>query len=387
MASPVEEEVPVSSPVAAGSPEKPIVELPAPEGWKKKLIPKKRKDEIVYYAPTGDEIKSRAQLERYLKTHPGGPSSSEFSWTTGTTPRRSSRLSDKMQADSETPESESKKTPSKRSRKSGAADSEDTKNSKRKSKSETAEGNEDSKEEVMKDVEPEESTKEDTVTEIVEDNNDGKKEEAEQGKPETKQDGTDSEMVDVGKPGEDKVADPEVNTEKDEEAVKGPEAPMEEDQVLTKEPEVHAEEEKSNKGAEVPLEEEKQGKESEINLEEKTEEEPEVQIEDMAKEVVDKDLAEEVKSEDKEAHGNGVNIEAKVPAHDEHQEPVDLKNENGYDKDSLQQAYEQHKPVDSVMSHDLKENDTNQEATKIQSLQPPTNSEAHQPSEQVGVSS
>ncbi|KAH9298959.1 hypothetical protein KI387_030641, partial [Taxus chinensis] len=81
MASPMQEEVQASSPAETVSPEKAAVELPAPEGWKKKLIPKRRRDEIVYYAPTGDEIKSRAQLERYLKSHPGGPASSEFSWT------------------------------------------------------------------------------------------------------------------------------------------------------------------------------------------------------------------------------------------------------------------------------------------------------------------
>ena len=147
------------------------------------------------------------------------------------------------------------------------------------------------------------------------------------------------------------------------------------------------EEEKSSKEPEVPVEEEKQVKESEINLEEKIEKEPEVQIEDMAKEVVDKDLAEEVKPEDKEAHGNGLNIEAKVAACAEHQEAMELKNENGYDRDSRHEDNNQHKPVDSVTSHDLKENDTNQEASKIQHLQPPNNSEAHQPSEQVGVSS
>lgn len=43
-----------------------------------------RRNEIVFISPTGEEIKSKRQLQQYLKTHPGGPSSSEFDWGTGT---------------------------------------------------------------------------------------------------------------------------------------------------------------------------------------------------------------------------------------------------------------------------------------------------------------
>ncbi|XP_039163314.1 methyl-CpG-binding domain-containing protein 11 isoform X1 [Eucalyptus grandis] len=86
------------------------VEFPAPSGWKKKqLTPKKsgtpRRNEIVFISPTGEEIKSKRQLDQYLKSHPGGPSASEFEWSTGETPRRSTRISEKVKA-TETPENE-----------------------------------------------------------------------------------------------------------------------------------------------------------------------------------------------------------------------------------------------------------------------------------------
>lgn len=57
--------------------------------------------------PTGEEISSRKQLEQYLKAHPGNPLISEFDWTTGETPRRSSRISQKVKAaTSPTPDKE-----------------------------------------------------------------------------------------------------------------------------------------------------------------------------------------------------------------------------------------------------------------------------------------
>nr|KYP32320.1 hypothetical protein KK1_047037 [Cajanus cajan] len=78
------------------------LELPAPPGWKKKFVPKKagtpKKNEIVFTAPTGEEINNRKQLEQYLKAHPGGPAVSEFDWGTGETPRRSARISEKAKA-------------------------------------------------------------------------------------------------------------------------------------------------------------------------------------------------------------------------------------------------------------------------------------------------
>lgn len=57
-------------------------------------------------APTGEEISSRKQLEQYLKAHPGNPLISEFEWTTGETPRRSSRISQKVKATTPTPDKE-----------------------------------------------------------------------------------------------------------------------------------------------------------------------------------------------------------------------------------------------------------------------------------------
>ncbi|XP_028753914.1 methyl-CpG-binding domain-containing protein 11-like isoform X2 [Neltuma alba] len=96
------------------------VELPAPPGWKKKFFPKKggtpKKNEIVFTAPTGEEINNKKQLEQYLKAHPGGPAVSEFEWGTGETPRRSARISEKAKASPvET------QPPKKRSRKSSAS--------------------------------------------------------------------------------------------------------------------------------------------------------------------------------------------------------------------------------------------------------------------------
>ncbi|XP_059645918.1 methyl-CpG-binding domain-containing protein 11-like [Cornus florida] len=92
------------------------LELPAPTGWKKKFMPKKggtpKKNEIIFTAPTGEEITNRRQLEQYLKSHPGSPAISEFDWGTGETPRRSARISQKAKATTP-PENE---PPKKRSR-------------------------------------------------------------------------------------------------------------------------------------------------------------------------------------------------------------------------------------------------------------------------------
>ncbi|KAJ4708246.1 Methyl-CpG-binding domain-containing protein [Melia azedarach] len=97
------------------------LELSAPSGWKKKFVPKKsgtpKKSEIVFTAPTGEEISNKRQLEQYLKAHPGGPASLEFDWGTGDTPRRSARISEKVKA---TPPAESE-PPKKRGRKSSAS--------------------------------------------------------------------------------------------------------------------------------------------------------------------------------------------------------------------------------------------------------------------------
>ncbi|XWS20429.1 hypothetical protein CRYUN_Cryun31cG0100400 [Craigia yunnanensis] len=103
------------------------VELPAPASWKKMFFPKKvgspRKTEIMFIAPTGEEINNRKQLEQYLKSHPGNPPITEFEWGTGETPRRSTRISEKAKA-TPTPE---KEPPKKRGRKSLSAKKEDKK--------------------------------------------------------------------------------------------------------------------------------------------------------------------------------------------------------------------------------------------------------------------
>ncbi|KAK7270664.1 hypothetical protein RJT34_25980 [Clitoria ternatea] len=78
------------------------VQLPAPPAWTKLFFPKKvgtpRKSEIVFIAPTGEEISTKKQLEQYLKAHPGNPAMSEFEWGTGETPRRSARISEKVKS-------------------------------------------------------------------------------------------------------------------------------------------------------------------------------------------------------------------------------------------------------------------------------------------------
>ncbi|XP_051119395.1 methyl-CpG-binding domain-containing protein 11-like [Andrographis paniculata] len=97
------------------------VELPAPASWKKFYLPKRggtpRKNEILFIAPTGEEITNRKQLEQYLKTHEGGPSLAEFDWGTGETPRRSARISEKVRA---TPPSRELEPPVKRGKRSAS---------------------------------------------------------------------------------------------------------------------------------------------------------------------------------------------------------------------------------------------------------------------------
>ncbi|KAK9715197.1 hypothetical protein RND81_06G149000 [Saponaria officinalis] len=92
------------------------IELPAPPGWKKQFFPKQggtpKKNEIVFTAPTGEEIHNQRQLQQYLKSHPGGPQGSDFDWGTGETPRRSARISKKVKS---SPESEPPKKKGRRS--------------------------------------------------------------------------------------------------------------------------------------------------------------------------------------------------------------------------------------------------------------------------------
>ncbi|CAI9766075.1 unnamed protein product [Fraxinus pennsylvanica] len=98
-----------------------LVELPAPASWKKLYTPTKgtpRKNEISFIAPTGEEIVNRKQLEKYLKAHPGNPEISVFDWSTGETPRRSSRISEKAKA---TPPSKESELPNKRRRKASGS--------------------------------------------------------------------------------------------------------------------------------------------------------------------------------------------------------------------------------------------------------------------------
>lgn len=66
------------------------------------VMPKKggkiKKNEVVFVAPTGEEIRNRKQLVQYLKTHDGNPGVSEFDWSTIENRRRSARISEKVKA-------------------------------------------------------------------------------------------------------------------------------------------------------------------------------------------------------------------------------------------------------------------------------------------------
>lgn len=57
-----------------------------------------RMPKIVFVGPNDEEIRTRKQLEKYLKAHPGNPDISEFDWTNGEPPRRSPRISQKAKA-------------------------------------------------------------------------------------------------------------------------------------------------------------------------------------------------------------------------------------------------------------------------------------------------
>ena len=45
---------------------------------KKGGTPKKK--DVIFVAPDGEEIKTKRQLEKYLKAHPGTVSASDFEW-------------------------------------------------------------------------------------------------------------------------------------------------------------------------------------------------------------------------------------------------------------------------------------------------------------------
>lgn len=157
-------------------------------------MPKKggtpRKNEILFIAPTGEEISNRKQLEQYLKAHSGGPALSEFDWGTGETPRRSARISEKVKA---TPPSKDSEPPKKRGRRSSAK-----KDKVMDARKEETEGTKDT---AMQDAGTGEKKDEEKVTEV---NNEGKPQEdlaAKESEPETKFEGKGSQediTTDVG---------------------------------------------------------------------------------------------------------------------------------------------------------------------------------------------
>lgn len=72
-------------------------DTPTPSGWKRKLVPRIGKGmvpvrtDVIFITPSGEEFKSRAELQRYLKAHKGSPSLSEFIWIVDGMPQRSTR--------------------------------------------------------------------------------------------------------------------------------------------------------------------------------------------------------------------------------------------------------------------------------------------------------
>ncbi|KAI4377151.1 hypothetical protein MLD38_014831 [Melastoma candidum] len=176
------------------------LELPAPPGWLKKYIIKKcgtpKKNEIIFTAPTGEEISNQKQLDQFLKQHPGGPAIAEFDWGTGVTPRRSVRISEKVKA---SPPCESG-SPKKRSRKPSAL-KKDTKDN----ESAVPEGTQEGKEVEMQDAEKIE--KEKAETEKGKETKDEKcvesKEKADDTTSETAQDKESVEVTGAAKTGDD----------------------------------------------------------------------------------------------------------------------------------------------------------------------------------------
>ncbi|KAK2997116.1 hypothetical protein RJ639_026379 [Escallonia herrerae] len=73
-----------------------------------------RRYDFFFISPTGEEIKSRTQLDKYLKSHPGDPDESAFNWGTENL-RRSARLNQTTQV-METPENGTPKKKQKTSR-------------------------------------------------------------------------------------------------------------------------------------------------------------------------------------------------------------------------------------------------------------------------------
>jgi len=200
------------------------LELPAPSGWKKKFMPKKggtpKKNEIVFTAPTGEEITNRRHLELYLKSHPGGPAISEFDWGSGETPRRSARISEKIKVSSP-PESE---------------------HPKKRRTSVTKKEKKDGPEEIVvaKEVEVTEkdSAAEETDKDVGTENQDQKKEETQ---------GTDGKVEEKG---EVEMADAE-ECEGDAEAEK-PKEKAADDSEVTQNDKVEAEGEVQGKGGQLP---------------------------------------------------------------------------------------------------------------------------------------
>ncbi|CAL0327785.1 unnamed protein product [Lupinus luteus] len=238
------------------------LELPAPLGWKKKFSPKKagtpKKNEIVFTAPTGEEISNKKQLEQYLKAHPGSPPASEFDWGTGETPRRSARISEKAKA-APPPESE---PPTKRGKRSSTSKKETSKEEKEEAKDVQMQDADDTK--VDKYIEEEKNIgKENQDEKTVEDTD--FKESTHSGEAKTGENVQLHALKD--KVGDEGAESSEVSKNKDVEKIAQPKEETNED----REPKVIVEgenEEKHNRSTHDPEEEIKEKEETKVNIEE-----------------------------------------------------------------------------------------------------------------------
>ncbi|CAH1432829.1 unnamed protein product [Lactuca virosa] len=296
------------------------LELPAPSGWKKMFLPKKagtpKKNEIVFTSPTGEEITNRRQLDKYLKAHPGGPKASEFDWGTGETPRRSSRISEKVK---ESPP-QAEPVP-KRAKKSSSASKKDKKD---KNAPQSEEGGED-----VEMQEAEEKKEEAPEKAVAEENE--KQEKDENAPVEEKQDETDKNVPVV----EEKEKDAPENPVVEEDDKSAPENPIVEEK----------QEEKNAPESENPIVEDTEKQEKDKNahedpiVEEKQEEEdknaPESEnpiVEENEKQVKDSIAPVETeKDEDKHEEESKVDELCEIPKMPPSEEALDELKEKAAD--------------------------------------------------------
>lgn len=299
-----------------------------------KYLPKKagtpKKNEIVFTAPTGEEITNRRQLDKYLKSHPGGPKSSEFDWSTGETPRRSSRISEKVKESPPPPQTEP--TPKRAKRSSSKKEKKD------KSAPEETAGKEDV--EMQEAEAPEKNKKEEKdgnapEEPIVEDN---KKEEKDEIAPEDP-------IVEEKQEEKEKDAPENPVVEEKQEDKSAPENPIveekqEEDKIAPENPIVEEKQEDEN-APEKPIVEDNE-KQEEDNPEEKAAGKPEEEgkaeeLYEIPKIPLSEDGLDESKENVNEVNENN-NGESMVAEYQEKAGDVTIEIPNAYDQEKTEEG-------------------------------------------------